>query len=331
MTYEGFKKQLYHSLLELETAKETEIGILEKGVIYEDAIAKKVIRAVNLSDQGREETVLKADLLYAVWNKGRYDCMLYWPVRQFYDRYKAEGWQGVLPELAVAINRDNARKGTLPTQKDTYVEHRANLILRPLHLPLYEEELGVSLYWNFGEIALVLYLLVFDDPENFISMKLERNMTDKWHRRDEVLLTGALLNCCSRMPARLYKAQDALDYYDERGGVFMPGEKGIPIHIDPADQRQGEIGYRLTTSRRVNGAVAIFYPGVKERLAELFEDDFYVGFTSVHEVCIHPVKHKRLSDVRAAVYHDHAVIEKRNILTDKLYRYVALRGELMEV
>ena len=331
MTYRDFKEQLYHCLLELETTKRAEIGILEKGICYEDETALNVIRAVNLSEKGREDRMLKVDLLYAVWRDQDYDCMLYWPVRQYFERFKTEGWQSILPELAVAISRKDPKNGIDRESDNSFVEHRANLILRPLHLPLYEEELGVSLYWNFGEIALVLYLLVFDDPENFISMKLERNMTDKWHRRDEVLLTGALLNCCSRMPARLYKAQDALDYYDERGGVFMPGEKGIPIHIDPADQRQGEIGYRLTTSRRVNGAVAIFYPGVKERLAELFEDDFYVGFTSVHEVCIHPVKHKRLSDVRAAVYHDHAVIEKRNILTDKLYRYVALRGELMEV
>lgn len=331
MTYEGFKRQLYHSLLELETAKETEIGILEKGVIYEDAIAKKVIRAVNLSDQGREETVLKADLLYAVWNKGQYDCMLYWPVRQFYDRYKAEGWQGVLPELAVAINRDNVRKGTLPTQKDTYVEHRANLILRPLSFERCREELTNCIYWRFGDIALVMYLLVYDDPENFLSLKLEREITDKWGKRDAVLLTGALLNCSQRMPPRLYAGQNAIRYYDERGGIFMPGEKGVPVKINNCDPEQGNVGYRLTTTRRINGAIALFYPGVKERIAELLGGDYYVTFNSVHEVGIYPVRQKHLSDLRAELEHNNALLESRSYLTGRVYRYGCLRGELMEV
>ena len=330
MTYEQFKIQLYHSLLELDTAKETEIGILEKGTTYQDDVALRVIRAVNLSDRGKEEVVLQADLLYAVWDKGQYDCMLYWPVRQLFDRYKSEGWQSVLPELAAAIGRENVRKGKLPTEHDTFVQHRANLILRPLSLERRQDELINCIYWTFGDIALVLYLLVYDDPENYLSLKLERAITDQWGKRDAVLLTGALLNCQKRMPPRLYYAQDALRYYDERGGVFMSGEDGVPIKIDNWDEWQGRIGYRLTTTRRINGAIALFYPGVKERLAELLDGDYFVAFTSVHEVDIYPVRHKHLSDVKAELANNNALIEGRSFLTGRTYRYVQLRGELME-
>lgn len=331
MTYEEFKRQLYHSLLELETAKDTEIGILERGVIYEDEVAKRVIRAVNLSDQGRKDTVLKADLLYAVWEKGQYDCMLYWPVRLFYERYKSEGWQAVLPELAVAINRENIRKGKLPTENDTYIQHRANLILRPLSYERCREELVNCVYWRFGDAALVLYLLVYDDPENFLSMKLERTITEKWGKRDAVLLTGALLNCTQRMPPRLYYAQDELRYYDERGGTFMPGEEGVPIRINKWDIAQGNVGYRLTTTRRFGGAIALFYPGVKERLAELFGGDYYVAFTSVNEARLYPVHHKPLSDLKAELEHNNALLENRSFLTGRVYRYGQVRGDLIEV
>ena len=72
MTYEAFKRQLYHSLMELDTAEETEIGILEKGIEYQEDAAKRVIRAVNLSDHGKEEGRLQADLLYAILEKGGY-------------------------------------------------------------------------------------------------------------------------------------------------------------------------------------------------------------------------------------------------------------------
>lgn len=331
MTYEEFKIQLYHSLLELETAKEMEIGILERGVIYEDDVAKRVIRTVTLSEEGREDTVLRMDLLYAVWDKGEFDCMLYWPVRQFYERFKTEGWQSVLPELAAAISRENVRKGKLPTEKDTYIQQRANLILRALPFERRKEELGGCVYWTFGDIALVLYLLVYDDPENYLTLKLERSLADQWGKRDAVLLTGALLNCQLRMPPRLYYAQDALRYYDEKGGVFMAGEEGVPMKILKWDETQGRIGYRLTTTRRINGAIALFYPGVKERLCELLGGDFYVAFTSVHEAGIYPVRFKTLSDVKAELEHNNALLESRSFLTERVYRYVSVRGELMEV
>lgn len=331
MTYEKFKKRLLESLLELETEKQSRIGILEKGTIYEEEIAQRVIRAVNLSDQGREDTVLKADLLYAVWEREPSDCMLYWPVYKFYERYLAEGWQGVLPELAAAIKREGACEETLPAAHDTYVRHRPRLILRPFSFEESREELDNCVYWLFGDVALVLYLLVYDVPENFVSMKLERSVTEKWHKRDAILLTGALVNCMSKLPPRLYYAQDPLNYYDEKGGVFLQGEEGVPIKIDPRDVTQGAIGYRLTTVRHANGAVALFYPGVKERLAQLLKCDFYVAFLSVNDVGIYPVHFKLLSGLREQLEHDNALLPKRQFLSSRIYRYVALRRELMEV
>lgn len=333
MTYEAFKKQLYDSLLELETAQKAKIGILRQGEGYEDKTAVQVIRAVNLSEKGREEDVLKGDLLYATWDQeaGKdSDWMLYWPLRKYYERFKAEGWQGVLPELAAAINRDGRRESSLPAEHDTYLQHRANLILRPLPATEGRAELEDCIYWLMGDIALALYLLVYDDPVNFLSLKLDRTITERWHKTDAVLLTGALLNCMSRMPPRLYYAQSDKKYYDEKGGVFLPGEKGVPIKIDPWDQNQGNVGYHLTTSRRNNGAVAIFYPGVKERLAQLLNGDYYVAFTNVNEVSIYPVRHKLLSSLKEEVDHNVAVTGKNQFLSRKVYRYVELRRELVE-
>ena len=47
------------------------------------------------------------------------------------------------------------------------------------------------------------------------------------------------------------------------------------------------MGNCLSTSRKTNGAVAVFLPGVAERLAYLLDSDFYMVFTSIHEVMIH--------------------------------------------
>ena len=51
--------------------------------------------------------------------------------------------------------------------------------------------------------------------------------------------------------------------------------------------RKGVMGNCLSTTKRTNGAAAVFLPGVAERIAALLEDSFYMVFTSIHEVMIH--------------------------------------------
>ena len=48
------------------------------------------------------------------------------------------------------------------------------------------------------------------------------------------------------------------------------------------------VGYCLSTDKRTNGAVAVFLPGVAQKLSEILDDDFYIVFTSIHEAMIHP-------------------------------------------
>ena len=43
----------------------------------------------------------------------------------------------------------------------------------------------------------------------------------------------------------------------------------------------------LHEKRWRESAVAMFYPGVKERIAELYGDSYYVVFTSIHEARTH--------------------------------------------
>ena len=54
-----------------------------------------------------------------------------------------------------------------------------------------------------------------------------------------------------------------------------------------AKLQKDAMGNCLSTSRKTNGAVAVFLPGVAERLAYLLDSDFYMVFTSIHEVMIH--------------------------------------------
>ena len=70
-----------------------------------------------------------------------------------------------------------------------------------------------------------------------------------------------------------YDGEDFMAYGYDNYGMRLCGER---------------VGYCLSTDKRTNGAVAVFLPGVAQKLSEILDDDFYIVFTSIHEAMIHP-------------------------------------------
>ena len=111
----------------------------------------------------------------------------------------------------------------------------------------------------------------------------------------------------------------------------MPGEKGNSPIIAKDNPEEGMRGYRLTTVSMKNGAIAIFYPGVMERLGELLGGDYYVGFTSVHEAVIHPIRYKNPDEMQASIRHINAVFDEKDMLSNQVYRYYKKKRKIMEI
>lgn len=328
MTYEEFKKELYRNLQSQGMSRGKQVLLLEKGGVFirEDAIT--MIRMINLGDYGREDTMLREDTICVVWKKQGIQGLLHWSIRPMYERFKREGWQGVLPEMVSKIQRTTVPAGMLPGWANDAVGGR--LVIRPLADSCRREELKNSICWVFGDIALTLYLLVCDAGEELLAVEMNRDMVDG-DVTDEVLLTNALLNTCAKMPPRLYYGTDIRHRYPREYGVFMPGERGKRIVIHPDDEQEGLHGYRVTTVNGQNGAVALFYPGVRERLSALLDGDYYVGFTSVNEAVVYPARHKALRELKAAIQRTNILYERNEVLSHRVYRYSCSRKELIEV
>ena len=86
--------------------------------------------------------------------------------------------------------------------------------------------------------------------------------------------------------------------------------------------RKDAMGNCLSTTKRTNGAVAVFLPGVAQRLAYLLGGSFYMVFTSIHEVMIHidtMVDPKDLQHVLQNTIEEATPAE--DVLTCKIYHY----------
>ncbi len=330
MTYEEFKKELYRNVCNQMTNADKKIRLLEKGTSCTKADDLKIVKCINLHCRGREETVIHEDIIYAGWGSENMLRMLYWPVRPLYERLKKEGWQSVLPEIVAKLQETETKEKNTGNEKENYAQSSKRFIVRPVNFRQNIGELENCIYWRFGDIALVLYLLIFDDGEEFMTMKVNRGMTEHWKLSDELILTNALLNTCEKMPPRLYPGDDIRLQYDTSEGIFMK-EEGNTVKINMDDETDGLRGYRITTTRGLNGAIAFFYPGVRERIAELLGGDYYLGFTSIHEAVVHPVQYKILGEMKAALYHTNIVFDGKEKLTNRTYRYLSIRKELIEV
>ena len=92
--------------------------------------------------------------------------------------------------------------------------------------------------------------------------------------------------------------------------------------------KKDAIGNCLSTSIRTNGAVAVFLPGVAQRLGHLLGGGFYMVFTSVHEVMIHSddsAEPKKLKEVLAQTVEE--TTPEEDFLTYYIYHYDPQTGQ----
>ena len=105
------------------------------------------------------------------------------------------------------------------------------------------------------------------------------------------------------------------------------GENFMNLLFDMSLKKDA-IGNCLSTSVRTNGAVAVFLPGVAQRLGKLIGGSFYMVFTSIHEVMIHSedsADPRKLKEVLAETVEE--TTPEEDFLTYYVYHYNAETGQ----
>lgn len=78
----------------------------------------------------------------------------------------------------------------------------------------------------------------------------------------------------------------------------------------------------VTTSEQNNGAIALFYPPVCEKICELLHGaGFYVAFTSKNEGIIHKLDHLEVSAIRRNLQSTNRMFNPADTLTDEVFYY----------
>lgn len=207
-------------------------------------------------------------------------------------------------------------------QMEEYQKICSYLFVRLLNVENHEKELQEAVYRQIEDIAITLYLDLGKVNEEKISMKIPKALLERWGIHEREVLDHALENTKNLMPPRLIDLSKLLlSAGGYNGEAFMDQETGFLFD-------EAWHGVCLTNISRVNGASAVFLPGVAERLAELIGSGFYVVFTSIHEAMIHDdrnITREALAPILSSTLQE--CVSEEDFLTRKIGHYHPETGE----
>lgn len=197
-----------------------------------------------------------------------------------------------------------------------YDTAKSRLFVRLINYDRNADILRDVVHKTLGDIVFTVYAIVDENEFGIVSTKVLKSMVKKWGKTETDIFNEALENTYRATPPRIYKWEGILRDEPYAGESFMNDE-------DVCDLDKSFSGNILSTTRKTNGAVAVFLPGVAEKISELLDSDFYMVFTSIHEVMIHRtgsgVDPKDLKLVLRDTLRE--VTPSSDYLTSKIYKY----------
>lgn len=197
-----------------------------------------------------------------------------------------------------------------------YDTAKSRLFVRLINYDKNADILRDVVHKTLGDIAFTVCAIVDENEHGIASTKILKTMVKKWGKNEDDIFNEAIENTCRISPPRFYTLEKMLLNNNYSGDSFMDSDDTFQLndHFD---------GNLLGTTRKTNGAIAVFLPEVAEKISEMLDSDFYMVFTSIHEVMIHStgsgVDPKDLKLVLKDTLRE--VTPSSDYLTEEIYKY----------
>jgi len=317
MEYQLFCEQLKQGILNHADWKIEEKDYLfyKCGFTSDNEEELTFIRETNWKYHLTKGDVLLADYIVLLVMVDEMQVQCRYQVKLLYREYMEKGWEhiwNIIDEQLKLITNSNVYTPMKSMEK--YEEMKERLIIRAINYTDHEYELRNVVYKVCGDIALVLYAILYDNELGLGTTKITKKNLEEWGKNMDEVFEEALWN--TNIKAMPWMYRNVWELFDEKneGEAFMTMNQEVKMletHKVPT----------ITTNRKMNGAVAMFYPGVQERIAELFGADYYVAFTSIHEAKVHHVDSVNPSLVFEALSDVNETFPREEILSRNVFRY----------
>jgi len=331
MEYKEFRSELLKKLEE----KTNQLGYHKveyypDGFTTQDPEKLSTIRNTNIKYHKVESDTLSGDFV-CLLTEEPHQQMCRFSLQALYEAFAQDGWEAVwtIINSNLAMLKNYAKLGIVELlEKGEYEPLKDKLFIRPLNYHDHRYELKDNVYQHIGDIVLVLYLLGKNEwsgsRHDIMSIKVPRKIMEQWGLPEDEIWDNAMSNTYMMSPPRMYF--NPMDTYNPpyHKGAFMALNSditSIPAQAVPV----------ITTTTQMNGAIAMFYPGVTERLAELLGGDYYVVFTSIHDVILHKKGTVVPLHILRSLKDTNKTFDPEELLSRKIYLYEAASKELKQL
>lgn len=206
----------------------------------------------------------------------------------------------------------NCSKDYLDTfEISDYYKVKNSLVVELINIATNKEVLATAPYAKYKDLALVYRVVVGSNNKGEATVLVDNRLLKKYNVSFETLHKDALNSSAKIRPAVFKSMRET--YADLLNcSINDIPEDNIPLYV-------------LTNSKRVQGASAIFYPGVMQEIAEKVGGSYFILPSSIHEVLITPddgtLNAKELLQTVLEVNSTEVSAEDK--LADNVYRYDA--------
>lgn len=167
---------------------------------------------------------------------------------------------------------------------------------------------------------LITYRYVADINDEKIGTSLITNeMVESWGVDESTLYNKALENTVKLFPEQIESLDHMIRSLLEETGI---NEMDGPV------ENTGM--YVITNQMKINGATVILYPGIQEKIAELFHGNYFILPSSTHEILAVAADQSKSSELKEIVMSvNRSTLSPDEFLSDNVYYYDGNKLEMV--
>lgn len=175
------------------------------------------------------------------------------------------------------------------------------------------------------DLAITFHIMLDQSDKGTATTMINDNMMEAYGIDLDQLYQDALLNSPVICPAQIENMGEALSrmMVEDMKSAGAPPELIQEMEKDLAESNKNNPMTIITNDRLVDGASAIFYPGVMDLVGERMKGDYFILPSSVHETLVVPddgrVSLQELTDMVKEV--NMTQVNPEDQLTDQVYHY----------
>ena len=175
------------------------------------------------------------------------------------------------------------------------------------------------------DLAITFHIMLDQSDKGTATTMINDNMMEAYGIDLDQLYQDALLNSPVICPAQIENMGEALSrmMVEDMKSAGAPPELIQEMEKDLKESNKDNPMTIITNDRLVDGASAIFYPGVMDLVGERMQGDYFILPSSVHETLVVPddgrVSLQELTDMVKEV--NMTQVNPEDQLTDQVYHY----------